>query len=128
MSAIATTPELVQNTYDKINANLEVIRDRLGFVLPLPAAQTLERITDLGLLRGQTRLQRGIRLRGQDVGQGVEAPSRLAPLAQALEHDVPDRAPRVEARLLREVARACPPAPSDPPCIGLLETGENAAA
>jgi len=29
-SAIATTPALVQNTYDKINANLEVIRDRLG--------------------------------------------------------------------------------------------------
>ena len=29
-SAIATTPALVQNTYDEITANLEVIRDRLG--------------------------------------------------------------------------------------------------
>ena len=30
MSAIATTPELVQNAYKKINANLEVVRERLG--------------------------------------------------------------------------------------------------
>lgn len=30
MSAIATTPELVQNAYKKINANLEIVRERLG--------------------------------------------------------------------------------------------------
>jgi aconitate hydratase len=29
-SALATTPALVQNTYDKLNANLAIIRDRLG--------------------------------------------------------------------------------------------------
>ena len=30
MSAIETTPELVENTYAKINANLEIVRERLG--------------------------------------------------------------------------------------------------
>ena len=30
MSAIATTPELVENTYARINANLEIVRERLG--------------------------------------------------------------------------------------------------
>ena len=29
-SAIATTPALVKSTYDKINANLEIVRERLG--------------------------------------------------------------------------------------------------
>ncbi len=29
-SALATTPALVQNTYDKLNANLAIIRERLG--------------------------------------------------------------------------------------------------
>ncbi len=29
-SVLATTPELVQNTYDMLNRNLEIIRDRLG--------------------------------------------------------------------------------------------------
>ena len=30
MSAIETTPELVKSTYAKINANLEIVRERLG--------------------------------------------------------------------------------------------------
>ena len=102
----------------------EAIEQRLGLVDALPAAEALDLVAGVGLLREQPVLRRALAAveRG---GGGEVATAGLGPGAESVEHDLARAHAGGEARLLLEVGDVGPAAMDDLALVGGVEAGED---